>query len=164
MSRPRLIPAKESLDVVLILLAWLGPILIAILLWRYYGQLPERIPDHFNAQGEVNSMGDADMLLALGVLSLCMVIFLQVLNRSPHLFNYPVKITEENAIRQYRNAQRVVRVLNLIVSLTFAYLTYRIIQIALGEATAIGWWLLPLLLVTILLVAVAYWRRARALQ
>jgi uncharacterized membrane protein len=164
MSRPRLVPAKESLDVILILLAWLGPILIAALLWRCYGELPERIPDHFDAQGQVNSTGDADTLLAIGLLSLCMVIFLQILNRSPHLFNYPVKITEENAARQYHNAQRVVRVLNVVVSLTFAYLSYRIIQIALGQAVGIGWWFLPLLLVVILVVMVFYWRQARVLQ
>lgn len=40
---------------------------------------------------------------------------LYILNRFPHLFNYPVKVTSQNAHRLYGLATRMLRILNLTV-------------------------------------------------
>jgi hypothetical protein len=52
-----------------------------------------------------------------------------VLNRFPHIFNYTTTITEENALREYTRATRLVRylkltmvlILGIVVGVTTAY-------------------------------------------
>lgn len=34
---------------------------------------------------------------------------MSLVNRAPHIFNYPVRITSENALIQYTNAPRLIR-------------------------------------------------------
>jgi hypothetical protein len=56
-----------------------------------------------------------------------------------------------------------VRVLNVVTSLAFAYITYRIIQIGLGQAEGIGSWFLSLLMVVIVAAVVYFWYQAKKL-
>lgn len=58
-------------------------------------------------------------LLVLCILSTLLFIGIGQLLRYPHLLNYPVKITELNALRQYTLSTRFLRYLKMIIVLIF---------------------------------------------
>lgn len=58
-------------------------------------------------------------LLVLCILSTLLFICIGQLLRYPHLLNYPVKITEQNALRQYTLSTRFLRYLKMIIVLIF---------------------------------------------
>lgn len=53
-----------------------------------------------------------------------MYLFLTILNRYPHKFNYPFNITEQNAVAQYRIARLMVQTLKLEVIWIFVYIQW----------------------------------------
>ncbi|MFV0633246.1 DUF1648 domain-containing protein [Demequina sp.] len=66
-----------------------------------YSTLPETIPIHWNAAGDVDGYGPRWSVLVLAAVWIVMVAGLVVAARYPHTFNYPVDITEANAARVY---------------------------------------------------------------
>jgi len=117
--KPRLIIEKETADRFLDI----GGILLLILFWAYavfnYLNLPETIPVHFDLKGRPDGYGGKLTLLILPMLTTVLWAGLFILNRLPHIFNFPVKITPENAHRQYKLATRFIRVTNLTLVLIF---------------------------------------------
>jgi hypothetical protein len=75
----------------------------------------------------------------------------------PHLFNYTVEITPENAERQYRGGVKLLRAVNTLAIAMFAYLTYATIQVALGQQQGLGTWSTWLFLAGIFGVMAYYW-------
>ena len=70
---------------------------------------------------------------------------LTILNMFPVIFNYPVKITQENALKQYTNATRLIRYLKLVIVLIFGIIAFNMIQNAQGHEEGMGIWVLPLM-------------------
>jgi len=70
-----------------------------ILVSTNYGELPAQIPIHFNGRGEVDGYGPKVMLWLLPVVNLGVFGLMSLIPKTPFsMFNYPVTITEENAI------------------------------------------------------------------
>ena len=57
---------------------------------------------------------------------------LSIVTKKPHKFTYNVKITDENAERQYRNALQMMRTMNLSVVLSFFFIDAPILFTADG--------------------------------
>lgn len=90
------------------------------------------------------------MVLGLPFISLIIFIVLYNVNRSPHIFNYPVKITEENALEMNSYATRLIRVINLVIVIFFFYINFQIISNAKGISVGLGAYTLPVFLFAIL--------------
>ncbi len=88
--------------------------------WLVYNSLPETIPTHFNIQGQVDGYGGKGSVFILPALAILMYTGLSILNRFPHIFNYPVAITSENALRQYTLATRLIRIIKTSVMVVFS--------------------------------------------
>ena len=82
-----------------------------------FNSLPDTIPVHFNYKGEIDRYGSKGTLFILPVITSILTISMYYLNKVPHLFNYMVEITEENAERHYRRATRVLRWANAMSTL-----------------------------------------------
>ncbi|RYZ25031.1 MAG: DUF1648 domain-containing protein [Sphingobacteriales bacterium] len=121
--------------------------LITVLLWCYvvwfYPTLPAIVPIHFDGGGRPDGFGDKASLLILPGITTIIYILLTVLNRYPHTFNYLVEITPENAVKQYKNATKMIRVLKLGIALLFFIISYKTIDIAQGNDDGLGPWFLP---------------------
>ena len=78
-----------------------------------------------------------------------MYIGLTILNRYPHIFNYPVEITEQNAVRQYEIARSLLCALKAEIVWIFTYIEWRTIQVASDQAVGLSPLFLPILLVLI---------------
>jgi uncharacterized membrane protein len=156
LERPKITPIPTYTDKLVEALGWL----ILLVLWgwtiTHYSSLPETIPTHFNAAGEADGFGSKVSIIALPVIATLLFIGLTVLNRYPHIFNYPTAITQDNALKQYTLATRMLRYLKLVLVLVFGGIEFMTIQNATGKAAGLGVWFLPLTLILVFLPLVYF--------
>ena len=143
-ERPRIHISLQSFDYVFEILAVLGLLSLLGLSIFYYGQLPDQIPSHFGSDGRPDSYGSKSSLWLLPILGTAIFGLMTFINRRPDWFNYPVKITPENAPTQYIMATRLIRVLKASVTILFAYLVCGIICVSKGIQEGLSTWLLLL--------------------
>ncbi|HSD13829.1 MAG TPA: DUF1648 domain-containing protein [Flavobacterium sp.] len=142
-QRPKISIKLQTADKIIELSALVFFLFIWFVVLSEYSQLPEIIPTHFNGSGKADAFGDKTTILALPIVASVIVLVLTVLNFYPHVFNYPVEITKENAEKQYRIATRMLRCLKLVILITFIFLAYMTLQTINGNANGLGVWALP---------------------
>lgn len=146
------LPASPA-ETVLGLIAAAGVVFAIVTLVVHWAALPERVPTHFGPSGRPDAWGSKTSLLLLAAFSIVLYAGLTVLARYPHKYNYPVRITEENAPRQYLLARAFIGWLKVEVVWLLGYIERKTIQVALGEAQGLGvsslWILLALLFATL---------------
>lgn len=119
-----------------------------------------QIPKHFNALGQVDAYGDLGIIWLLSAIGLVLYVGLNILARFPFVFNYLIKVTDENAKRLYTLGVRTIRLLKVIVILSFAFLNLKTIEIALNRTTEIGKCYLPIFLsVMVILVGTMIYKQ-----
>lgn len=143
-KRPRLKLQLNQTDKILEVFGWVSVVGIWALTLINYFDLPEVIPIHFNGAGKADGFGNKTHIFILPIISTLLFIGLTTLNKHPHMFNYPSQITKENAVHQYTNATRMIRVLKLVIVVLFGLIVFRKIQIINGHADGLGTWFLPL--------------------
>lgn len=145
-ERPRIKVPFEAVDIII----EIASITLLILMWCYsivnYTELPDTIATHFNASGEPDGFGSKNTIWLIPTIATVMYIGLFILNKYPHIHNYMVNITEENALKNYRFSTRVVRIVNFLSALLMAYITYMIVESALGTKLEIGSWFIPVVI------------------
>jgi len=146
-DRPKIKVPLESLDIIVDLISLTLLIFIIAYTLMVYADLPDIIPTHFNAQGKADSFGNKLTIWILPSIGLVMFIGLFIMNKFPHIHNYKINITEENALKNYRLSSRIVRFTNLFSLTLFALIVFDIIQLAKGnKANILG---IPFLVFTI---------------
>lgn len=151
-------PADWALET----LGWLLLLLLVALVGYYYPQLPDTVPTHFGFDGQPDEYGPKRTLLLVPAIATVLFVGIVVLNRFPHIFNYPVTITPDNAARHYANAQRMLRLLNCVLAAVFLALGWVTIQTARARAEGFPVWFVPVVSVVILLpVGVFFWQSFR---
>ncbi|MFD2552159.1 DUF1648 domain-containing protein [Bizionia sediminis] len=95
-----------------------------------YNSLPELIPMHFNFDGTATRYDSKDMIWIIYIIGFPIIYGGYYLNKFPHLFNYPTKITAENAKTMYQHATRLMRFINLIMALIFTVLSIEIVRVS----------------------------------
>jgi len=156
-KRPKIALELNQTDRILEIIGWILLIGIWILTLANYFGLPETIPIHFNAAGEADGFGNKITILALPILSTLLFVAMTILNKYPHVFNYPTKITQENALSQYTGATRILRYLKLIIVIIFGGIVFMTIQNVNGKADGLGTWFLPLTIIMIFMPIVYLW-------
>lgn len=134
MKRPRIKIEKTLFDRLVELLTIVSVLAAFSFPAFYYLELPQQIPMHFNASGIPDRTGTRPSIWILPILSAALCLGISRLIKVPHLFNYTGKITDKNAERSYQIAQRSLRMINLIIAGSIAYITLQIIFSALGRA------------------------------
>jgi uncharacterized membrane protein len=110
-------------------------ILLAILIIvHFWAVLPDRIPIHFGFSGQPDAWGDKMMIWLLPTVAAILFVVLAAVSRYPHTFNYPVRITDENARRQYLLARGFLVGLKAEICWLFAFVVRQQILVALGNA------------------------------
>ncbi|MDA8686508.1 DUF1648 domain-containing protein [Robiginitalea sp.] len=155
-QRPRIKLELRPSDKIIEGLGWISVFGIWILTLLNYFELPEIIPIHFNGRGEADGFGGKSNLLSLPIISTALFFGLTILNKKPHLFNYPSAITEENALQQYTNATRMLRALKLVIVVIFGLIVLRTIQNVNGTADGLGTWFLPVIMAMIFIPIIYY--------
>ena len=152
-------PEKQPL----VLVDWLfdsAALLLLLGVWGLvaiaYPYLPEVIPIHFNLKGEADGFGSRDFIWMEPIIASVLYTVMTLVNRRPDLFNYPIKITPENAARQFALASRLMRYLKLVVVAVMMIIVLFVALPAMGVALALPGWLLPAVLLLIFGPVVVY--------
>ncbi|WP_239618150.1 DUF1648 domain-containing protein [Cohnella mopanensis] len=148
---------QERVLQVLTLIVFLWGIVYLVAQWT---DLPATVPAHYNGKGEIDRWGSKWELAILPAIAIILSAGLSVLSRFPHLYNYPVTITEENAVKQYSLARKMVIWMNLEIQVLFCYIEWTSVQAALGKSEGMWMWSIPILLVVLMGTLVVYIIRA----
>lgn len=148
-ERPKLdIPRtrREWLWDILGYTAFIGMIILLIAIW---GKLPEEVPAHYNAKGEVDRWGSKWELTILPLISFFNLIFIQALEHFPEIHNYPKRFNASNAKAFYLNSRQMLNQMKNTVLIVFSLISFESIAIALGWSNGLGVWFLPVMLLAI---------------
>ncbi len=137
-ERPILKVPLKHIDIAVELLS----IALLLLMWLYiiteYHNLPDIIASHFNVKGQPDDYANKGFLWFIPTIGTVLYVALLYLNRYPHKHNYTVNITPENAFKHYQFSTRVLRTVNFLCLLLFAYITYAIIKSAKNGQSELG--------------------------
>ena len=89
-----------------------------------WNQIPQQIPGHYNAMGEVNRMGNKSEILIMPILVALTYILFTLLSFFPKLWNVPVKITDDNKVPVYCCTRSLLLFTKIETITLFFYITY----------------------------------------
>ncbi len=135
---PRMRPELKWGDLLLDALVLAMIVGIWALAFLAYMHLPDSIALHFDAAGQPNRYGGKANVFLMPFIATLIASGIFIINQFPHIFNYPVKITPQNAIYQYSLATRFMRWTNLLITLLLGIITYEIVASARGKFSKIG--------------------------
>lgn len=139
-TRPKLNLELSPTDQVLEIIGWFALVALWWLTLMSYAQMPDTIPTHYSLAGEADGYGSKETILTLPLIGTILFVGMTILNRYPHIFNYPTEITAENALKQYTNVTRMIRYLKLTILLVFSLIVFKTFQTATGQADGLGSW------------------------
>ncbi|HRP31805.1 MAG TPA: DUF1648 domain-containing protein [Agriterribacter sp.] len=145
-ERPRIKLKLTTTDRIFEVLGWAFIIAVWILTITQFKSLPDTIPIHFSGAGHADGFGGKGYIFGLPLVASILFIGLTILNKFPYVFNYPTKITNDNALQQYTNATRMVRYLKCIVVFIFGLIALQTIRYGNGQTKGLGVWFVPLTL------------------
>ncbi len=149
MERPKIRIAPDASDYIMEVIGAIFLLLMISWPLYFFQELPDSIPRHFNAAGEPDGFSQKNTIWILPSIGLVMYVGMLILNRYPHIFNYPTEITVENAERQYRAATKLIRTINVLMAASFFYIGYSTIQTALNKQVGLGTAFLPIFLLLV---------------
>lgn len=155
-ARPRILLSLSKADKALeliskIVLAFMWGLTIYAFL-----KLPSIIPIHFSGSGKVDNYGSKNFILIFPFIATVIYLGLTALNKYPHIFNYMTTITENNAVRQYTIATRILRYLKLAILIIFSTVILFTYQVTIGIKDGLGVWFLPFTFALILVPTIIF--------
>ena len=101
----------------------------------HWGSIPDKIPAHYDWEGNIDRWGNKSDLIFLPMMSWFLYLLITGLQQVPLAWNTGVKITGENEERVYRTLKYMLETLKLIV---VADLTYITVHSLMGKSLS-GW-------------------------
>lgn len=147
--RPKISIPLSRIEIILDFLSVLFLIMMFGYLFNKWFSLPDIIPIHSDASGKPNNWGSKGVMWILPIIALILFIGMTVLTKFPHTFNYPSRVTEENAPKFYLLGRQMMKWLNCEIMFIFLIFVWDFIQSAQG-ADGLGIWFLPVLLIILL--------------
>lgn len=109
------------------IISWFLIIYIWILTITNYLNFPDIIATHYNDAVDADELVEKWIIFTLPLVVTVLFVGMTILNKFPHIYNYPINITKENAFTQYTNATRLIRYLKLIVVVVFGLIVLKAI-------------------------------------
>ncbi|MGM9954253.1 MAG: DUF1648 domain-containing protein [Peribacillus sp.] len=141
---------KTGVEKMMDIVSLLFIVINLVYLISVWNTLPAEVPIHFNGKGEVDGWGGRALIWLLPTISLFLWVGLTLMERVPHLFNYPIEITEKNAAFQYRNARMMSLFLKVEIILFFLYTSWESVHVAMGKEEGLGTLALSIFLILLL--------------
>lgn len=120
---------------------YIGSILLLMFIW---GKLPDKVPAHFNALGEVDRWGSKSELFLLPGIGAFILFLMRIFERAPEIHNYPSRLNESNAEQFYLVSRKMINQIKNLCLIIFALITFESVSIAVGWGDGFGIWFLPL--------------------
>lgn len=110
--------ANNTVDWILKAVAFLCCAATALIVAVRWNKLPDKIPTHFELNGEPNGFGGKKMLIVLLVVMVAITGLMYLSEMFPKMWNLPVKITDSNREFVYRTVKYFMEV-ETIIMITF---------------------------------------------
>ncbi len=98
--------------------------LLLFSLWLFvlsnYADIPEKIPVHYSGLKADAYGHKSSIFIILGLVTL-LYIGISILERFPHLYNYPVTITKQNIVKMYTLGTRMLRAIKIVTTLILGF-------------------------------------------
>jgi uncharacterized membrane protein len=107
------------------LLILIGMFLLILIRW---GELPDKIPGHYNYKGEIDRWGNKSEIITVPIISFFLYLLLTITVRFPSIWNVPVQVTDKNKELVYGCIKSMVIMLKAEVMTNFFFLTYNDIE------------------------------------
>ena len=135
---------KHPLDKLMNRLSLLVLLGTAVFLVLYWKDIPQKVPMHFNAAGQIDRWGSKAELLILPVIAWLLYLLMTVVEQFPGAWNTGVKVTEENRERVYALLGHMLSTLKFLIMVMFAWIT---LWCALAKPLPV--WFLPVVLAAV---------------
>ena len=145
-DRPKIKIGLTLFDLIIEVAGVVALLALWIVVLATYSGLPEMIPTHYDVSGQADHFGKRSGIFLLPVIATITFAAIIIMCRFPHLFNYPVRITKNNALFQYRNSARMARCMALAVVFILGFI---VLHAILNTGDHISIWFLVVLLVII---------------
>ncbi len=133
----------ETVCLITLIVLWTGTM-------AGFPKLPEQIPSHFNAAGQVDAYSEKTSIFILPIIATILYIGMTILNKYPHIYNYPSTITGNNGMRLYTSSTRLIRILKLAVVIFFTGIVFLTYKPVFTHDKGLGAWFLPVALALML--------------
>ncbi|WP_453990270.1 DUF1648 domain-containing protein [Bacillus nitroreducens] len=134
---------SEKILEILSILLLVGMYIFIIVNWS---EIPNRVPTHFNIAGEPDSWGGKGSILILPIIATFLFKTMFILSKFPHVHNYPVKVTPENAEGLYKASQKMLITTNFFITLFLGIGVWESITVAQGKEGLGMWYMIGMLL------------------
>lgn len=118
---------------------------VTVWLWQGWADVPQQVPTHYNAAGEVDGWGGKGSIIMLLVLGWLMYLTLSATEYFPQAWNTGVQVTEENRERIYRTLKYMMKTTKLLTVGVFVFLP---VSTALA-VESLGEWFLPVFMLVL---------------
>jgi uncharacterized membrane protein len=152
MIKPEMAPSDWLLEA----FALSGILLMTGFVIYHYPGLPDTIPSHYNGSGIPDDYSSKSSVWILPGIGLFVYILLSLIALAPYQFNYPIKITPANALKQYTMALRLIRYLKAVIIWMFFYISYSTIRVVDMDQSGLGIWFVPVFLGVIFIPLIYY--------
>lgn len=123
---------------------FIGSILLLVFVWN---KLPQEVPAHYNALGEVDRWGSKMELFILPGIGIFLAITMQLLEKFPEAHNYPARLNESNAEQFYLLSRKILNQIKNMCLFIFAIILVESISVAMGWSFGLSKYFLPILLI-----------------
>jgi len=156
MTKPKINPPLRTVDIILEALAAICLIYMIVQLIVDYPAISRQVPTHFGSSGTPDAWDNKSSLLIIPVVAIVIYTSLTVLNRYPYIFNYPVPITEKNAIKQYQLAKSLLIALKFTTAGLVLYIQLQTIRVAQEIQSGLGTYFLIIIIIGSFIPIVIY--------
>lgn len=94
--------------------------------------LPDEVPIHFNMKGEPDNWGSKYFIFILPLIALVPCGLMEMLERFPHMHNYPKRLNEQNAEAFYRNSVQTSNLMKNAILIIFSLILCDMVFAAKG--------------------------------
>ena len=112
-----------ALEIIAILII-LGMIIFIYIRWN---QIPQQIPIHYNAWGEVDNWGTKGDILFIPAIAVLIYAFMTGMSFFPQTWNIPVVITDENKEVVYHNTNNLFLLIKVEILSLFCLIVYYVV-------------------------------------
>jgi uncharacterized membrane protein len=163
-NKPLVKPALKPIDHYINVLSWVLLVVLLVIPLAYWTELPNSLPTHFNFRGTPDCFGTKVSVWTLPILGTVLLSLLSLLNKVPHLFNYPVEITMQNASRLYALGIRMMGLIKLVLVVWLNAINFKSIQIGLGKTHELGSGYMPVFVCILLFLIVIFMVKSKRLK
>jgi len=144
-SNPPRTGIEKALEIASIVILLAG-VLYLILDW---GNIPDRVPGHYNFTGEVDRWDSKGSLFVLPGAAFFLYALLSLITLIPYKPKKDGKMSPERSLAVWRNSRLLLTALKAEIVAIFIYLEWQTIEVARGNASSLGGGFLPVYLVII---------------